>query len=144
MEMILKKIICEQFMSQKFNSRQLDKHAVKLVSYDQIIKSKMQLYNDEILVCFEKRKKLINQWVKTNRNSRRFMLELYLEEYKKRLKKKSYIKLYDNKISAYTATIFVKNKDFPKYVNEEIEYTGIRVIIKNEIMCCLQKICKAD
>ena len=142
--MILKKIICEQFMSQKFNSKRLDKHTVKLVSHDQIIKSKIQVYNDEIFVCFEKRKKSINQCVKTNRNSRRVILELYLKEYKKRLKKKSYIKLYDNKISAYTTTIFVKNKDFTKYVNEEMEYTGIRVIIKNEIMYCLQKICKID
>ena len=142
--MILKKIICEQFMSQKFNSKRLDKHTVKLVSHDQIIKSKIQVYNDEIFVCFEKRKKSINQCVKTNRNSRRVILELYLKEYKKRLKKKSYIKLYDNKISAYTTTIFVKNKDFTKYVNEEMEYTGIRVIIKNEIMYCFQKICKID
>ena len=142
MEMILKKIICEQFMSQKFNSRQLDKHTVKLVPYDQIIKSKIQVYNDEILAYFEKRKESINQCVKININSRSVILELYLTEYKKKLKKKSYITLYDNKISAYTTTIFVKNKDFTKYVNEEMEYTGIRVIIKNEIMYCLQKICK--
>ena len=142
--MILKKFICEQFMSQKFNSRRLDKHTVKLVSYDQIIKSKIQIYNDEISVCFEKRKKSINQCVKININSRRVILELYLTEYKKKRKKKSYITLYDNKISAYTTTIFVKNKDFTKYVNEEMEYTGIRVIIKNEIMYCLQKICKID
>ena len=59
--MILKKIICEQFMSQKFNSRLLDKHTVKLPSYDQLLKSKIQVYNDEILVCFEKCEKSINQ-----------------------------------------------------------------------------------
>ena len=109
--MILKKFICEQFMSQKFNSRRLDKHTVKLVSYDQIIKSKIQVYNDEILVCFEKRKKSINQCVKININSRRVILELYLTEYKKKRKKKSYITLYDNKISSYTTRIFVENKD---------------------------------
>ena len=34
MEMILKKFICEQFMSQKLNSRRLDKHTLKLVLYD--------------------------------------------------------------------------------------------------------------
>ena len=73
MEMILKKFICEQFMSQsqKFNRRRLDKHTFKQVSYDQIIKSKIQVYNDEILVCFEKRKKSINQCVKINIDSRR-------------------------------------------------------------------------
>ena len=83
MEMILKKFICEQFMSQKFNSRRLDKHTVKLVSYDQIIKCKIQVYNDEILVCFEKRKKSIDRCVKININSKRVILELYLTEYKK-------------------------------------------------------------
>ena len=114
------------------------------MSYDQIIKSKIQVYNDEILVCFEKRKKSINQCVKININSRRVILELYLTEYKKKRKKKSYITLYDNKISAYTTTIFVKNKDFTKYVNQEMEYTGISVIIKNEIIYCLQKIYKLD
>ena len=30
-------------MSQKFNSRRLDKHKVKLVLYDQIIKCKVQV-----------------------------------------------------------------------------------------------------
>ena len=78
MEMILKTFICEQFLSKKFNSRRLDKHIVKLVSYDQIIKSKIQVCNDEILVCFEKHKKSINQCVKININSRRVRLELYL------------------------------------------------------------------
>ena len=144
MEMILKKFICEQFMSQKFNSRRLDKHTVKLVSYDEMIKSKIQVYNAEILVCFEKHKKSINRCVKININRRRVILELYLTEYKKKRKKKSYITLYDNKISAYTTTIFVKNKDFTKYVNEEMEYTGIRVIIENEIIYCLEKIYKID
>ena len=86
-EMILKKFICEQFMSQKFNSRRLDKHTVKLVSYDQIIKSKIQVYNDEILVYFEKRKKSINRCVKININSKRVILELYLTEYKKNVRK---------------------------------------------------------
>ena len=144
MEMIFKKFICEQSMSQKLNSRQLDKHTVKVVSYDQIIKSKVRVYNDEILGCFEKRKKSISHCVKININSSRVILEIYLTEYKKKSKKKSYITLYDNKISAYAASIFVKNKDFTKYVNEEMEYTGIRVIIKNEIMYCLQKIYKID
>ena len=116
-------------MSQEFNSRRLDKYTVKLVSYDQIIKSKIQVYNDEILACFEKRKKSINQCIKININSRSVIFELYLTEYKKKRRKKSYITLYDNTISACTTTIFVKNKDFTKYVNEEMEYTGIRVII---------------
>ena len=142
--MIFKKFICEQFMSQKFNSRRLDKHTVKLVLFDQIIKSKIQVYNDKILVCFEKRKKSINQCVKINISSRRVISELYLTEYKKKRKKKSYITLYDNKISAYTTTLFVKNKDFTKYVNEEMKYTGISVIIKNEFMHCLQKIYEID
>ena len=70
MEIILKKFICEQFMSQKFNSRQLNKHTLKLVSYDQIKKSKIQVYNDETFVCFERRKKSINRCVKININSR--------------------------------------------------------------------------
>ena len=87
MEMILEKFICKQFMSQKFNSRQLDKHTLKLVSYDQIIKSKIQVYNDEILVCFEKRKKSINRCLKININSRSPILELYLTEYKKNVGK---------------------------------------------------------
>ena len=60
----------------------------------------------------------------------------------KRTRKKGYISICDNKIISYTLTIFIQDKDFIGYTNDEMRYIGMNTLIKNEIICCIREICK--
>ena len=61
---------------------------------------------------------------------------------RKRTRKKAYISICDNKIISYTLTIFIQDKNFIGYTNDEMRYIGMNTLIKNEIICCIREICK--
>ena len=61
---------------------------------------------------------------------------------RKRTRKKAYISICDNKIISYTLTIFIRDKNFIGYTNDEMRYIGMNTLIKNEIICCIREICK--
>ena len=61
---------------------------------------------------------------------------------RKRTKKKAYTSIRGNKIISYTLTIFIREKNFIEYTNDEMRYIGMNTLIKNEIICCIREICK--
>ena len=61
---------------------------------------------------------------------------------RKRTRKKAYISICDNKIISYTLTIFIREKNFIEYTNNDMRYIGMNTLIKNEIIHCIRKICK--
>ena len=61
---------------------------------------------------------------------------------RKRTRQKAYISICDNKIISYTLTIFIQDKNFIGHTNDQMRYMGMNTLIKNEITCCIRKICK--
>ena len=61
---------------------------------------------------------------------------------RKRTKKKAYISICCNKIISYTLTIFIREKNFIEYTNDEMRYIGMNTLIKNETIHCIREICK--
>ena len=60
----------------------------------------------------------------------------------KRTKKKAYISICGNKIISYTLTMFIREKNFIEYTNDEMRYIGMNTLIKNETIHCIREICK--
>ena len=54
----------------------------------------------------------------------------------------AYISIYDKKIISYTLTIFIQDKYFIRYTNDEMRSIGMNTLMKNEIVCCIREICK--
>ena len=111
-------------------------------SHNQSIKNvKITLREGEILICVKKPSRKI-KWcaeIIIANNQVLIISEIYN---RKKNRKKSYISICNNKITSYTLTIFIRDKNFIVYTNDEMRYIDMNTIIKNEIICCIREICK--
>ena len=79
------------------------------------------------------------EWfIEINIYNNQVILVLSINDYRKRIKRKSYISVCDNKISSYT---LCNNRNLNVYTNDEMRYIGMKRLIKSEVLhCLLQKI----
>ena len=61
---------------------------------------------------------------------------------RKRTKKKAYISICGNEIISYTLTIFIREKNFIEYTNDEMRYVGMNTIIKMKLFIASVKYVK--
>ena len=61
---------------------------------------------------------------------------------RKRTKKKAYISICCNKIISYTLTIFIREKNFIEYTNDEMRYIGLNTLIKMKLFIAFVKYVK--
>ena len=95
---------------------------------------------EEIFICKQKNFKKIKRFIEINIDNNQAILVLSIIDLRKRIKKKSYISVCDNKISGYT--LFNKN-NLNVNTNDEMGYIGVNRLIKSEVLyCLLQKIIK--
>ena len=79
------------------------------------------------------------EWfIEVNVYNNQVILVLSINDRRKHIKRQSYISVCDNKISSYT--LFNKH-NLNVYTNDEMGYTGMKRLIKSEVLyCLLQKI----
>ena len=137
--MILKKFICEQFICGKLYTTKSNKDITILQSRNRSIKNiKITMCKEEIFIRIENNSKKIKRFIEINIDNNQAILVLSNIDYRKHIKKKSYISVCDNKISSYT--LFNKH-NLNVYTNDEMGYTGMKRLIKSEVLyCLLQKI----
>ena len=140
MRMILKKFLYEQITCDKFITTRSNKHVTILQSHNQSIKNaKVTLSEGEALICvkkFSENLKLCAEVVITNHQALIILSEI---DNRKRIKKKAYISICGNKIIPYTLTIFIREKNFIEYTNDEMRYIGMNTLIKNETIYCIRQ-----
>ena len=143
MRMILKKLVCEQITCDKFITTRSNKHVTILQSHNQSIKNvKVTLREGEALICVKKLSKNIKRCAEIIITNHQVLLILSEIDNRKRTKKKAYISICCNKIISYTLTIFIREKNFIEYTNDEMRYIGMNTLIKNETIHCIREICK--
>ena len=143
MRMILKKLVCEQITCDKFITTRSNKHVTILQSHNQSIKNvKVTLREGEALICIKKLSKKIKRGTEIIITNHQVLLILSEIDNRKRTKKKAYISICGNKIISYTLTIFIREKNFIEYTNDEMRYIGMNTLIKNETIHCIREICK--
>ena len=143
MRMILKKFLYEQITCDKFITTESNKHVTIMQSHNQSIKNvKITLREGEALICVKKPSKKIKRCAEIIIANNQVLLIISEIDNRKRTRKKAYISICDNKIISYTLTIFIQDKDFIGYTNDEMRYIGMNTLIKNEIICCIREICK--
>ena len=92
---------------------------------------------EEIFIRIEKNLKKIKRFNEINIYNSQVILVLSINDYQKRIKRKSYISVCDNKISSYT---LCNNRYLNVYSNDEMRYIGMKRLIKSEVLyCILQK-----
>ena len=93
---------------------------------------------EEIFIRIEKNFKKIKRLIEINIYNNQVILVLSINDYRKRIKSKSYISVCDNKISSYT---LCNNRNLNVYTNDKMGYIGMNRLIKSEVLyCILQKI----
>ena len=96
------------------------------------------MLKEEIFIRIENNSKKIKRFIEINIDNNQAILVLSNIDYRKHIKKKSYISVCDNKISSYT--LFNKH-NLNVYTNDEMGYIGMKRLIKSEVLyCLLQKI----
>ena len=137
--MILKKFICEQFVCGKLYTTNSNKDITILQSRNRSIKNiKITMRKEEIFIRIENNSKKIKRFIEINIDNNQATLVLSNIDYRKHIKRKSYISVCDNKISSYT--LFNKH-NLNVYTNDEMGYIGMKRLIKSEVLyCLLQKI----
>ena len=132
--MILKKFICGKLYTTKSN-----KDITILQSRNRSIKNiKITMCKEEIFIRIENNSKKIKRFIEINIDNNQAILVLSIIDYRKHIKKKSYISVCDNKISSYT--LFNKH-NLNVYTNDEMGHTRMKRLIKSEVLyCLLQKI----
>ena len=89
---------------------------------------------EEIFILIENNSKKIKRFIEINIDNNQAILVLSNIDYRKHIKRKSYISVCDNKISSYT--LFNKH-NLNIYTNNEMEYIGTKRVIKSEVLYCL-------
>ena len=82
---------------------------------------------EEIFIRIEKNNNKKNRFIEINIYNNQVILVLSTNDYRKHIKRKSYISVCDNKISSYT--LFNKH-NLNIYTNDEMEYIGMNRLIK--------------
>ena len=114
-----------------------------LQSNNQSIKNvKVTLHEAEALICVKKLSKKIKRCSEIIITNEQVLLILSEIDNRKRTKKKAYISICGNKTISYALTIFIREKNFIEYANDEMRYIDMNTLIKNEIICCICEICK--
>ena len=114
-----------------------------LQSNNQSIKNvKVTLLEGEALTCVTKLSKSIKRCAEIITTNHQVLLILSEIDNRKRTKKKAYISICGNKTISYALTIFIREKNFIEYANDEMRYIDMNTLIKNEIICCICEICK--
>ena len=137
--MILKKFVWKQFICGKFYTVKSNKNIIILQPRNRSLKNiKITMRKEEIFIRIEKKIKNIKQFIEISIYNNQVTLVLSINDYRKRIKRKSYISVCDNKISSYT---LYNNRNLNVYTNNEMGYKGMKRLIKSEVLyCILQKI----
>ena len=143
MRMTLKKFLCEQITCDKFITTKPNEHVTILKSHNQSIKNvKITLCEGEALICVKKLSKKVKWCAEIIITNQQVLLIISEINNRKRTKKKTYISICGNKIISYTLTIFIREKNFIEYTNDEMRYIGMNTLIKNETIHCVREIFK--
>ena len=114
-----------------------------LQSHNQSKKTvKVTLREGEALICVNKLSKNIKRCAEIIITNHQVLLILSEIDNRKKAKKKAYISICCNKIISYTLTIFIREKNFIEYTNDQMRYIGMNALIKNEIIHFIREICK--
>ena len=114
-----------------------------LQSHNQSKKTvKVTLREGEALICVNKLSKNIKRCAEIIITNHQVLLILSEIDNRKRTEKKAYISICGNKTLSYALTIFILEKNFIEYTNDEMRYIDMNTLIKNEIICCICEICK--
>ena len=143
MRMILKKFLYEQITCDRFITTESNKDVIIMQSHNQSIKNvKITLREGKALIGVKIPKKKQKRCAEIIIANNQVLLIISEIDNRKRTRKKAYISICDNKIISYTLTIFIQDKDFIGYTNDEMRYIGMNTLIKNETICCIREICK--
>ena len=132
--MVRKKFICEQFICGKLYTTKSNKNITILRSRKRLIKNiTITISKEEIFIRIENNSKKIIRFIEINIDNNQAILVLSYIDYRK-----SYISVWDNKISSYT---LCNNCNLNVYTNDEMRHIGMKRLIKSEVFyCLLQKI----